>query len=162
MVHGVLLLSSCFLQFLKSKAGQKFSVILGRFILVSSLWVLPLNPLLGCNTLPFVKLIRMLGTWIPPRLSEVGWHELGWTNFHVVVLKPNSIYSLLNWISFSSNQQDGGGGLGLLPSWHIQPIFRGNGSLPKRILSNQFPTNDKMKFLPLPLQIGELCGINQG
>ena len=128
-------------------------------ILVMSWWVFPLNPLSGHNTLPLVKLKRMQGMQKPPQLSRVGWHLLGWTHFHMAVVKPKSIYSLENWINFSLTSQ-GGGGLRLLPSWHMQPSLRGSRSLLKRFLKSQLPTNGKTRLLPPPFWIGGSFGIS--
>lgn len=138
---------------------KEFGFRLVHFIV--KLMDISLNSLLSCNILPLMKLNRTLSMRIPPQLSQVGWHKLRWTNFHAAMLKPNSIYSLVNWINYSLTRQ-GGGGLRILLSWNIQPNLGCTGSLPKRPLRSQFMTNGRKEFLPLPLQIGESFGINKG
>lgn len=93
---------------------------------VLCLWVLYVNPLPGRNTLPLVILNCMQGLRNPPRHFRIICHELGWRDFHVAMLIPILVYSLEDWISFSSTLRGGGGGLRLLPSLHIRPSLEGS------------------------------------
>jgi hypothetical protein len=95
---------------------KEFSFSLVQFSIVC-IWAFSINPISGRNILPLVKLNHMLRLWNLPHHSHGGYHKLGWT-FSLGSVKPNSTYSLKSWINFSLTRR-GGGGLRLLPSWHI-------------------------------------------
>ena len=85
----------------------------------------------------------------PLTASQVGWHKLRWTNFHVAMIIPNAIYSLVNWINSSLTRQVGSG-LRILLSWNVQPCLGCNGWDSRDSTRSQFLTNGITKFLPLP------------